>query len=242
MTLGSDNPFPSILIVEGSAPAAPSAGDQRVYIDSADHLLKWKDSGSTVRLATGQPLGLTGATSATRFVGGTASGAPASGTFATGDFVIAQNGHVWVCTTGGTPGTWADISGGGGASPLLAIATSTTTFSTANQTLTDVDATNLAPTVTVPASGKLLVQMTAMCTIVTQDGQWGLRDGSNTVLKAATIVIRYTNTLTTMVTWQVELTGLTPGSLQVKWGACVDGASGSIAFFGNGATMTIWAA
>lgn len=52
---------------------------------------------------------LTGATAATRYVGGTTSGAPASGTFAVGDFVVAQNGHMFVCTVAGTPGTWVDV-------------------------------------------------------------------------------------------------------------------------------------
>jgi len=52
------------------------------------------------------PAGLTGATAASRFVGATASGAPASGTFVVGDFVVDQTGKVWICTTGGTPGTW----------------------------------------------------------------------------------------------------------------------------------------
>lgn len=50
----------------------------------------------------------TGATAAASFVGGTASGAPVTGTFAVGDFVIAQNGKVWICTVAGTPGTWVD--------------------------------------------------------------------------------------------------------------------------------------
>ena len=50
--------------------------------------------------------GLTGATSATRYVGGTANGAPTSGTFAVGDFIVDQTGTIWVCTTAGTPGTW----------------------------------------------------------------------------------------------------------------------------------------
>jgi len=50
--------------------------------------------------------GLTGATTATRYVGGTVNSAPASGTFAKGDFVIDQSGTIWVCTTAGTPGTW----------------------------------------------------------------------------------------------------------------------------------------
>ena len=49
MTKASDNLYPSVLLVEqGSAPSSPSAGDQRLFIDSADHLLKLKNSGGTV--------------------------------------------------------------------------------------------------------------------------------------------------------------------------------------------------
>ena len=50
--------------------------------------------------------GLTGATAASRYVGGTASGAPTSGTFLLGDHVIDQAGSIHVCTATGTPGTW----------------------------------------------------------------------------------------------------------------------------------------
>ncbi len=53
--------------------------------------------------------GLTGATAASRYVGATTSGAPVSGTFAVGDFVIDQTGKVWVCTAAGTPGTWGQV-------------------------------------------------------------------------------------------------------------------------------------
>lgn len=52
------------------------------------------------------PTGLTGATAASRYVGATASGAPASGTFLLGDFAVDQTGKIWICTTAGTPGTW----------------------------------------------------------------------------------------------------------------------------------------
>ena len=48
MTKASDNAFPSFLVTEGTAPASPAAGKQRVYIDSADHHLKRKNSGGTV--------------------------------------------------------------------------------------------------------------------------------------------------------------------------------------------------
>ena len=57
--------------------------------------------------------GTTGATAATRYVGGTASGAPVAGTWNKGDYIIAQDGHVFVCTVAGTPGTWTDIGFGG---------------------------------------------------------------------------------------------------------------------------------
>lgn len=53
--------------------------------------------------------GLTGATDASRYVGATTSGAPASGTFTVGDFVITQDGNVYVCTTAGSPGTWTQV-------------------------------------------------------------------------------------------------------------------------------------
>ena len=55
-------------------------------------------------VATG---GLTGATNATRYVGGTANGAPSSGTFAVGDFIVDATASVWICVVAGTPGTWA---------------------------------------------------------------------------------------------------------------------------------------
>jgi hypothetical protein len=65
------------------------------------------------------PLGLTGATAATRYVGATAAGAPAAGTFAVGDFVIDQSGALYVCTVAGSPGMWVQI--GGGSSALAVI-------------------------------------------------------------------------------------------------------------------------
>lgn len=62
---------------------------------------------ATAQIATG----LTGAIAATRYVGGTATAAPTTGTFAVGDFVIDQTGKIWVCTVAGTPGTWVQVGG-----------------------------------------------------------------------------------------------------------------------------------
>lgn len=46
---GSDNPFPSVLLVEGTTPATPSAGRARLYVDVADGLLKWVDEAGAVQ-------------------------------------------------------------------------------------------------------------------------------------------------------------------------------------------------
>jgi len=50
--------------------------------------------------------GLPGATAASRYAGATTSGAPTTGTFAVGDYVVDQTGAMYVCTVAGTPGTW----------------------------------------------------------------------------------------------------------------------------------------
>lgn len=48
MTKASDNVFPKVIVLEGTAPSSPSAGNQTLYIDSADHKLKRKNSSGTV--------------------------------------------------------------------------------------------------------------------------------------------------------------------------------------------------
>lgn len=67
----------------------------------------------TLKATNHSTTGLTGATQASRYVGATTSGAPVSGTFLNGDFIIARDGQVWVCTAGGTPGTWSQAGGSG---------------------------------------------------------------------------------------------------------------------------------
>jgi 2-keto-4-pentenoate hydratase len=48
MAKASDNPYPSMLVVEGTVPASPAAGRQRIYIDTADHVFKRVDSSGVV--------------------------------------------------------------------------------------------------------------------------------------------------------------------------------------------------
>lgn len=73
---------------------------------------------------------LNGATSGSGgYVGQVAGGAPSAGTFLTGDFVSDGTlGTEWICTAGGTPGTWAPMPGQVGSS-ILNITTASVTFS-----------------------------------------------------------------------------------------------------------------
>ncbi len=55
---------------------------------------------------------LAGATATSRYSGATTGGAPVSGTFAVGDFIVDQTGSFWLCTVAGTPGTWVQLGAG----------------------------------------------------------------------------------------------------------------------------------
>jgi len=81
-------------------------------------LLRASDWNAGHDLDVAAPSGLTGATAAARFVGGTTTGAPITGTFAVGDYVVAQDGFVHICTVAGSPGEWAAAGGTGNADRL----------------------------------------------------------------------------------------------------------------------------
>lgn len=67
-------------------------------------------TGGTQTAAAWSASGHTGTTGTGRFIGAL-DGAPTKGTFNAGDFGIDwHNTVVWVCTAGGTPGTWAQAS------------------------------------------------------------------------------------------------------------------------------------
>lgn len=62
--------------------------------------------------------GTTGAAAASRYAGATASGHPVSGTWGAGDWVIDLTGSIWICTTGGTPGTWVQLASASSFAPV----------------------------------------------------------------------------------------------------------------------------
>ena len=92
----------SVTSVTATAPVASSGGTTpAISLDSAAAISQANTMTGTAVVASG----LTGATSTSRYVGATASGAPASGTFLLGDFTIDQSGKIFICTTAGTVGS-----------------------------------------------------------------------------------------------------------------------------------------
>ena len=82
-------------------------------IDYKINVLKYTMDESINLPVVVEPAKLLGADIASRYIGGVTDVAPTEGTFAIGDYVVAQSGKIWVCTVAGTPGTWAQISGSG---------------------------------------------------------------------------------------------------------------------------------
>lgn len=106
---------------------------------------------------------LAGAVTAYRFAGGTTGGPPASGTWVTNDVVVDDTGAFWICTSGGTSGTWNR--------PGEAISTSTSnspTIPITTQILNWTPTGTATPTITTTGAvdgQKMIVRILAAFTI-----------------------------------------------------------------------------
>lgn len=76
-------------------------------------------NGGAVTASTLSSTGVTGANLVSRYTGATTSGAPTSGTFVVGDWIVDRAGALWLCTVAGTPGTW--VNGAAGAAPVTSV-------------------------------------------------------------------------------------------------------------------------
>ena len=99
-----------------AAPAPPAAMDVNQVVNLLTGKTTWYQ-GAALNVATTISASLNGATAASRFVGGIAQGPPTAttlpGTWLTGDWLIDAFWQVlWICTAGGTPGTWAQVGAG----------------------------------------------------------------------------------------------------------------------------------
>jgi len=85
---------------------ASQTGDLEDWKNSSGTTLAKIDASGNFSTPSLSVSGLTGATQPSRYVGSTTSGAPASGTFSVGDFIVDHTATIWVCVSAGTPGTW----------------------------------------------------------------------------------------------------------------------------------------
>lgn len=280
----SDNPFPSVLIVEGTTPSSPSAGNQRLFVRSSDHLLCVVNSSGTVT-----PLATAGfanpMTTAGDIIYGGASGLPTRRAIGAATTVLhggasapaysavveADLGLTDVTTADATTsqhgflkkldnnaahfmdgtGAWSTPSGGSAA--LLAVnkyAPSSQTIYTVSggTTYADVDSTNMKVTFTAPASGNVIVRLSAMADATTNDLCWALRE-STTDLEGGRVLRTTANG--SVVVFDIYLTGISAGSHTYKWSFAASASGGSqriIVQDGIGAThwpaalMQVWSA
>jgi hypothetical protein len=98
--------------------------DTNLYRAAAGVLQSDNAISGQIIIATGK----TGATAASRYVGATASGAPSTGSFLVGDYIVDQTGKFYICTTAGSPGTWTLASGTNGNPAGLSGATAATRY------------------------------------------------------------------------------------------------------------------
>ena len=183
-------------IVQVSVPATPVAGRSFLFFQS-DGLLYTKNPAGTVSQVGGvatiyAPTGITGATSASRYVGATPAGAPTSGTFAVGDHIVAQNGKMWVCSVAGTPGTWIDVSSNDTTAVHLAGAESISGVKT-------FTAVPVLPASTVTVANLIATGTPGATTFLRGDGTWsvpaGGGGGAPTVVSITTATTAATNTI-----------------------------------------------
>ncbi len=110
--------------------------------------------------------GNTGATLPLRWIGGNASGAPASGTWEVRDAVINTDGTIYVCTAAGTPGTWAAVGGGTSVPNSRLVGSKTgTPYASAVVALTNIDGTNLLASIAAAAGDVLTLAFSCNYTL-----------------------------------------------------------------------------
>lgn len=145
-----------------------------------------------------------------------------------------------------------DLGASGASAELIGLTSykpgTETDTSTTNTTATDVDATNLVVTFTVPASGSVLVRLSALCHGASNGiyNIWSLREGSGNVA-GSDMGGGVISTASQGRTRTVKITGLTPGESKTwKWAQRTSNGANSVTTrcgdIAGPAVMEVWAA
>lgn len=199
-TKGTDNRFRYLNIVKGVDPATPPSGDARLFVDSADLTLKWIDDDGTV-----YPLGAGGGSDLDTILAAssgqdiadalTGAAAPDAGN------VFATMADLPAASTGGLLGVSQYTAG------------ADAFINTGSTTAIDIDATNFKVTFTAPASGKVLVRVTAAY----QCGghaRIGVRENTTNVVSPVNVLVGLGSPQTISVAFYI--TGVSAGSHTYK--------------------------
>jgi hypothetical protein len=142
------------------------------------------------------------------------------------------------------------ITGVGGSALLGYDVNTSGDETTSSATLADVDATNAAVTFTAPASGNVLVRLSASASpggTANAFQTWGLREGGSDIAGgiAESIAVRCAVASTeqyTGVTKVFVLTGISAGSHTYKWSWAQSSGTGTMrANASSPAVMEVWA-
>lgn len=194
--------------------------------------------------------GATGATGPNGTAGSTGANGPIGATGATGpDGATGAQGIQGDPGNDGATGATGPqgATGATGQGGLIAIQShnpASLQTMTASAVDSDIDATNLAVTFTVPASGSVLVVLSGMARRESSSAylQWTVR-ASVTTIAVQAVVLEYT--AESRVSARILVTGLTPGaSITYKWGHKVISGVGRTKYGGDAgsAVIEVWAA
>lgn len=233
----SDNPFPSILLVEGDpeALAVDAAAGQRRLAVGTDHLLYLVDDAGTATL-----------------VGSGASDLDAILAISSGQDIADALTGAAAPDAGNVFATMADV-GVGGSGGILAVTRynpgSDGTYAVTGTSLADLDATNAKVTFTAPASGAALILVDVLCSSTANGGdpswEMGLRESSSQVGNLQMIANGTQSIARRAVSFYVS--GIAAGSHTYKLASflATSGGTGTV-YFGSttrgGVNMTVFAA
>jgi len=197
------------------------------------------------------PQGFPGAVQATRYIGGTASGAPIAGAHVVGDMVVDQTGAIWICTAAGTPGIWTEVGSGApsGIIGLTEYAPASVNYTLPNGNLAAVDITNLTVTFEAPATGAVVV--TISCPLQLQANNtgnpavyFGLLNATGGAFMGlqVNVINDIVNVITGVVDYSVcvpiHVAGLVPGDSYTFQFAAATNADGAVIQLRDNASVT----